>query len=82
MAIAPKQGLRRPTIAATAGVPAPAAPSPAAPPPEAPAVLVKVECLVTTGPWTHNRRLDMGDVAEMPVALAELMAQRGQVKVL
>lgn len=80
MALAPKQGLRRsPAPATTASAVVPAAP--AAPVADTPG-FVKVQCIVSTGPFTHEKRLEDGEIAEVPVDVAELMAQRGQVKVL
>lgn len=82
MALAPKQGLRH--TAAPAAVSPPAttavAPAPLAPLPVAPTPLVKVRCIVHTGPFTHLKRLDFGEVTEVPEHVAALMLANKQVE--
>jgi len=42
----------------------------------------RVRCVVTTLPHTHERGLRLGEVTEVPVEIAALMASKGQVEVL
>ena len=41
---------------------------------------VKVRCIVTTRPFTHEKGLNEGEEATVPEAIAELMLKRKQVE--
>jgi hypothetical protein len=51
--------------------------APAQPPPP---LLVKVRCIVYTKPWTAEKWLDAGEIAEIPSDLADLMLKKRQVE--
>jgi hypothetical protein len=43
--------------------------------------LVKVRCIVYSFPWTNEKGLAPGEVAEVPSAIAELMLAKRQVEI-
>jgi hypothetical protein len=42
----------------------------------------RVRCIVTTLPHTHLKGLALGEIAEVPIEVANLMKSKGQVEVL